>query len=276
VSVDSAGYANCVGFTSWIWSCAKPAMQAVSEDLPPARVRHMPTERSATVSAGTSIDVAPASRGPHVITGIVGAGVDAVGAGVGEVPSESVSVESAGYANCVGLTSWIWSCPKPAMQTVSELLPPARVKHMPTDRSATVSAGMSIDMAPAPRGPHVMDQVTPSKSVSVEPAMYADCVGLASWMWSCPKPAMQTVSEDLPPARVKHMPTERSATVSSGITIDVAPASRGPHVMTGIVGAGVDAVGAGVGDGSEKALVVVDSPIGPKPKVGIGVADGSE
>ena len=36
-------------------------------------------------------------------------------------PSKGVSVDSVGYANGVGLTNRIWSCPKPAMRTISEL-----------------------------------------------------------------------------------------------------------------------------------------------------------
>ena len=51
-----------------------------------------------------------------------------------QTPVKSVIDESAGYSNCVGCASWIWSCPKPAMETISELPPPAQVKHMPTER----------------------------------------------------------------------------------------------------------------------------------------------
>ena len=51
----------------------------------------MPTERCAAVTARMSIDVAPASRGPHVI--IRDVLVDEM------TPAEGVSDESAGYEN---------------------------------------------------------------------------------------------------------------------------------------------------------------------------------
>ncbi|CAK0831350.1 unnamed protein product [Prorocentrum cordatum] len=121
--------------------------------------------------------------------------------------SNSVSVESAGYASCVGLTSCIG--PSPAVQTTSELLPPARVKHMPTDRKASSSADKFTDIAPASIGPHALRitspveaggvaggvgsgagaTVTSSNWVSDEPTGYAHSVGLTSRI--DPKPAIQ-------------------------------------------------------------------------------------
>ena len=108
----------------------------------------MPTERSASVPAGLSVDVAPASRGPHVIVREV--------CGEEARPSKRLRFECAGYANCKALPNWIWSWPKPEIQTVSELLPPTRATHIPTERSASVPAGLSISVAPASRGPHVI------------------------------------------------------------------------------------------------------------------------
>ena len=71
----------------------------------------MPTARNASVAAGLAIDVAPASRGPHVIVR------DSFEEEV-EL-SKRVSVEFAGYANCEARTNWIWCGPKPEMQTIS-------------------------------------------------------------------------------------------------------------------------------------------------------------
>mmetsp|Transcript_91258 Transcript_91258/g.254905 ORF Transcript_91258/g.254905 Transcript_91258/m.254905 type:complete len:236 (-) Transcript_91258:578-1285(-) len=174
----------------------------------------------------------------------------------------SVSVEPAGYECCVGLKNWSGSLPK--MQTVSELPPPSREKHMPTATSTCFCTGRSIMMDPASMGPHVMTRVigedskTPSNSVSVDSAGYANCVGFMSRNVSVgaptpPKPAAQIISEVPPSVRLKQSPAERPANNSAEMFTDIddAPASVGRfNIISNVVGAGVgDGVGAGVGDG---------------------------
>mmetsp|Transcript_61906 Transcript_61906/g.164596 ORF Transcript_61906/g.164596 Transcript_61906/m.164596 type:complete len:254 (-) Transcript_61906:20-781(-) len=167
-----------------------------------------------------------------------------------ETPGSHVSVEPAGYANSVGLTSCstrisardnlcdaVSTC-SPAMQTVSELPPPAMTKHMPTSRRSSISADRFSVVAPASMtGSYAMTievfevEMTPSKSVKVEPAGYPNCVGLVSCTGA--RPAMQTVSELPPPAMTKHMPTSRRSSISADRFSVVAPASMtGSYAMT--------------------------------------------
>ena len=183
-----------------------PAIQTISVLLPPARVKHLPAAGTAA-SANSPVDGVPASRGPH---GMVGGVLEQV------TPANGVSVESAGRANRAGITGWIESCPKHAVATVSELLPPSRVKHIPIAGSASASAGASLVVAPASGEPHAV-----ASRVSKEAP-----------------PVVQTVSELLPPARVKHVPAEGSAAASAGSPADRAPASRGPRVGGNVSTAG--------------------------------------
>ena len=159
-------------------------MHTISELLPPARAKNMPTDGRAAVTAGMSIDVAPASRGPHVMTRDVL--IDELS------PSNGERDEAAGYANCI-----VSSSPPSSSASSSSFLSSLFPASVPA--SCSGMGGPAIDgkmtsseVAPASRGPHAMvreafeeafkEEVGPSKRVSFELAGYVNSKALTKWI----------------------------------------------------------------------------------------------